>query len=480
MSPHLRTMLDDAADDGGRPVPYDLAAVRAAGRRSVWRRRAVAAGGGLGAAAVITSVALLLGPGTAPAGPAEPAVGGETVEPEDEASAEAVEVVPEVALASPLYSVLLERGYELGLEGGGSSVLADGVTEADSASAWLTSIPVSRDGGTGTAVVVGFTGGMKILSGLVQSSDGSWEVSAGLLCAPVPVQLVDDFAWEPCSETVGPDGDTLVVATGGDADATAVGATLLRADGTGVSVSLSTAPYERSAGVGTVLPALPLTADELGAIVTEMAALQQPGDEEEGSASVPPPPPPSCPPPPADGCEGSQRVDPAALVAALGQLGLEPEAVGDAASGVGDGRRAMRYTFLVGGPDGTAGSAAVGLYTDLSTGQQAVFDDGAGSLAGWCAVEPSEYAVVAWTLDGEPATDCDSAAGATIVLTSTEDGAALAATRVRDDGSVISVSISRAPSTTVSAAYEPLASLPFDQTSITVLLDALDEANPLQ
>ena len=28
MSPHIRSMLDDAADDGGRPLALDLAAVQ--------------------------------------------------------------------------------------------------------------------------------------------------------------------------------------------------------------------------------------------------------------------------------------------------------------------------------------------------------------------------------------------------------------------------------------------------------------------
>ena len=48
MSPHLRDLLDDAADDGGRPIWLDLGAVRAAGRRAAWRRRALIGGGFLG------------------------------------------------------------------------------------------------------------------------------------------------------------------------------------------------------------------------------------------------------------------------------------------------------------------------------------------------------------------------------------------------------------------------------------------------
>ena len=63
MSPHLRNLLEDAADDGGRPVPLDLAEVQAAGRRAVWRRRVLTGGGGVAAAAVITGVAMLLSPG---------------------------------------------------------------------------------------------------------------------------------------------------------------------------------------------------------------------------------------------------------------------------------------------------------------------------------------------------------------------------------------------------------------------------------
>ena len=63
MSPHLRNLLEDAADDGGRPVQFDLGAVQAAGRRAVWRRRVLTGGGGVAAAAVITGVAMLLSPG---------------------------------------------------------------------------------------------------------------------------------------------------------------------------------------------------------------------------------------------------------------------------------------------------------------------------------------------------------------------------------------------------------------------------------
>jgi len=63
MSPHLRNLLGEAADDGGRPVRLDLASVRAAGRRATWRHRALAGGGGIAAAVVITSVALVVAPG---------------------------------------------------------------------------------------------------------------------------------------------------------------------------------------------------------------------------------------------------------------------------------------------------------------------------------------------------------------------------------------------------------------------------------
>jgi hypothetical protein len=58
MSPLIRDLFEDAADDGGRPLVSDLAAIRAAGRRGVLRRRLVAVGSGVAVAAVVGSVAV--------------------------------------------------------------------------------------------------------------------------------------------------------------------------------------------------------------------------------------------------------------------------------------------------------------------------------------------------------------------------------------------------------------------------------------
>lgn len=84
-------------------------------------------------------------------------------------------------------------------------------------------------------------------------------------CATPPTRQ-SDFAWSTCDEEVH-DGSTWWLATGGDEFATAIGVTLVRADGSALSVTVSTAQFDRQHSSGEPhaarLGELPATHDDL-------------------------------------------------------------------------------------------------------------------------------------------------------------------------------------------------------------------------
>jgi len=296
MSPHLRNLLEDAADDGGRPVPLDLAAVRAAGQRATWRQRAFVGGGGLAAAAVITSIALVVAPGgSAPLGPStDPSATPSFGDPGADALADAL---------APLFDVLTDRGYEVEVEGsiGAGSVAAEG-TDEEPISASATVLTVTKDGATGAAVVAEFTD--RAALALVGQ-----DYAVAELCAVVP-GLAEDFVWDRCfaqpDSNFNPDGHRYYLAEGGDGVDEALGVTLVRPDGTGISASLGEGPHdpERISRPTQPLDGLPLTQAELVEVLDLLdasAPLVPPEPLPPPTISPTPPPDQTLPPPPSTG-----------------------------------------------------------------------------------------------------------------------------------------------------------------------------------
>jgi hypothetical protein len=261
MSPYIRTMLEDAADDGGRPVTLDLTAIKAAGRRATWRRRALVAGSGLGAAAIVTSVALLLAPsGAAPFGPATGSTTDESKpEPTDGALGDPADALAEAF--APLIDALRDQGLDVEVEYGSSTGSASSGEGSATQTASATGLTVKHADSVGAAVVAEFTDRSAL--GLGGDDD--------LLCAEPPVRA-EDFTWETCD----PHGDNgeYLLATGGDALGDAVGVTLVRFDGSGISVALSTSAYDpaQSEPPASPLAKLPLTHLELVEIVAQLDA----------------------------------------------------------------------------------------------------------------------------------------------------------------------------------------------------------------
>jgi hypothetical protein len=103
-------------------------------------------------------------------------------------------------------------------------------------------------------------------------------------CAVRPVKTGPDpaFRWISCTSEKLPDGSTLRIAEGKDAYAKARAASLITEDGKVVSIATSTAYFERSAGDSEPshedfparLAALPLTAEQLEAVVTDPRMLE--------------------------------------------------------------------------------------------------------------------------------------------------------------------------------------------------------------
>lgn len=278
MSPSIRSMLEDAADDGVRPVQFDLAAVRTAAHRTMWRRHVTIGGVGLGAAAVITSVALLLGPsvpgagvqpaGDGAAGPAptaEPTRDGQLDDPIDDA-------------ISPLVAALEANGYDVAESY--SATVSEAASEPSDGSVTQTLtakvLPVTRGDLMGAAVGAAFNdiaAVTDIFLGDVEPRPLQSEVNGydyGPQCAVFPAFVHrSDFAWDSCEEAAEPPSGASVlrIATGGDSHGDALGVTIVRPDGSGVSLAVSSAAYDRPLGGGqptaTPLDELPLSADEL-------------------------------------------------------------------------------------------------------------------------------------------------------------------------------------------------------------------------
>lgn len=495
MSPHLRNLLEEAADDGGRPVGLDLAAVRSAGRRATWRQRAIVGGGAVGAAAVITSVALVLAPG-GPAlfGPATPSApdatptsmdDGEYVFPGVDALEEAL---------SPLIDDLRDRGYDVEVEYSAGEGSASSGGESDAGGATSTGLAMKKEGAVGAAVVAEFTDRSALwLAGNLSRGTGE------PLCAVVPV-LADEFIWKSCDPYGG--GGQYLFATGGDDVGDAVGVTLVRSDGSGISVTLSTAAYDPTLGTfdrtqvpspAPPLGSLPLTHLELVAIVDQLdarAPLAPPMPPEPTASPGPPSdlpcfgdaPPAECLP--MDG--GMINIEP--LIESLDQAGLELVTLSESAGdGVDDSSSSTVLQLVLSDGAGRAGSAAVGVYSDLAAAAR-LADGGQATGAGapWCAVAPVERSEYAWYFSGDPPAFCTGLESSgtdesRILLHDEEDADAVAATLVRADGSVVSVSVSQAspPSDLEPGHNVPLAEVPLATTEIRDVLALLDAANPV-
>jgi len=468
MSPYLRNLLEDAADDGGRPVGLDLAAVRTAGRRATWRQRAIVGGGAVGAAAVITTVALVLAPsGASPVGPST----GTT------SSADKY-------VLAPLIELLEERGYETTIEydgaiGGGSSGGKESRVDT-------IGLIVEKDGTTGSAVVAEFTD----RAALALTGDGIRDPEP---CAAIPVVRAETFVWDSCDSHIDGAGSNRWFATGGDDTGESLGVTLVRPDGTGLSVVVSTMPNdpERIDPPTPPLASVPVTHLELVEVVDLLEARTPLSPRMEPPTGLPTGGPPDVNPcaepvPAADECVevdgGVISTDP--LVTPLAALGLEVTSgytqqsvsAEDPDSAVDS---AVVNFHLVDGA-GRMGSAAIGVYDSLESASLLTADSevtGEGSPT-WCAVAPSEIVGYVWSFADNPTATCSGfdAVGAdqTVVFVHEATGEqAIGATLVRADGSVVSVSVSQAPSAAISSLPEPLTELPIERAAILEILRGL-------
>ena len=489
MSPHIRSMLEDAADDGGRPLPVDLTAVRAAGRRLTWRHRAIVGGGGLGAAAVITTIALALGPGTSPAGFA--ASPGQPSGPPTDAP-----VLPWDQSLAPLFEAIEASGYELAdgeIEGIGMSVKPGESPEPGDVVDTLTTTgyPIASGETRGAVTVAEFT---DVSLFLEEDRDRS-PVGAPPTqpCAVLPPDAaLEAFAWERCDQ----DGPT-TRAIGSGERTSAIGVTVLRADGSGLSITLSTAgygdpPHGAAAPVAPPLDDHPLSQTALAELVSEIAeagvvfpADMLPGPAPTGSEQ------PTSQPQGSDPCEGAApafdecvevasgliSTDP--LVDPLVALGLEVTS-GYHQQSVDDvGARSAVLNFHLKDAQGRLGSAAIGVYDSLDAASLLTADaEATGVGTTWCAVAPSELVGYAWAFADDPSATCSGfdsiGADQTVVFVHEEaDGDAIAATLVRADGSVVSVSVSQAPSATISSLPAALPEVPLDRAAILEVLRGL-------
>lgn len=490
MSPYLRTMFEDAADDGDRPVGLDLAAIRAAGRRAIWRQRILVGGGGIGAAAVITTVALVVSPGGVsvfdPAAPATNIPSAGTYEDEI------------AAAIAPLIDELAARGYDVdtggtGVMGAAAGAGSEGEELAgppDGATAAV--LPVTKDGGAGALVVAEFSD-ISMLSALSSASGPVGEV-----CAVWMVNAPGDaFAWDWCWSEPGSAGVTVSSAEAGADDLTAIGVTWQRSDGTGISVTLAKAGVDEGVGPGRrPLDELPLTVEELAAagaplldLDTLFPAFDEPTAAPDGTEGPPSGAPPSGMPTvdpcaeavPADGmCEavGSATIEFGPLVDALLNVGVVAEEVGGTGSGGGAGGVAQSVLFRLRDSAGRSGSASVGIATGLESAP--LMND---TSVAWCAVTPTYERNFAWYLADEPSRPCadaDHERSNPLVVVHDEEGSdAIGATLVRSDGSVISVSVSQDPGMAGPGedVGAPLAELPIDRDVILAVIEVLDRAN---
>ena len=314
MSPRLRNLLEDAADDGGRPVALDLATVRAAGRRALWRQRVAVGGGALGAVAVITSVALVLGSGSGsglggPAGGLRPAAPGSVTPSSEDTSAGESPPSWDDAIA-PVVDAIQANGYDVELGYQGTHVMHDappGQEDEDLGILTASTMAVVAGDAAGAATVAEFDDVSIVMDSVYGDVDPPLSRSEvdGFdyteQCAVLPANIHRaDFGWDTCEESS--DGSERV-ATGGDTYGDAVGVTLVRADGSGVSIAVSTAGFDRPVGGGPptapTLDEVPLSTAELLAAAELMLEAGPAFPEDVVAAPAPTTPvPPSAPPPP--------------------------------------------------------------------------------------------------------------------------------------------------------------------------------------
>lgn len=248
MSPYIRSMLEDAADDSGRPVRTDVQQIRSAGRRAVWRRRGLVGAGGLGVVAVVTSVALVLPSisGT-PGGPAGP--GGESAESTNSGSGQSAEAWGLGPAMDPLLEAITAAGYEVGGDGslgiGGVSMGSVGEASSDGAgtttemSMTTTGVSVMKSEGVGALVVAEFTD-------VVMLNSAVGEPAPAQQCAIAPSEMGGSnagFTWNSCEQQTSGDIEVWRAAGSGLDGEAAAGVTAVRGDGSGLSVTLSTAAY---------------------------------------------------------------------------------------------------------------------------------------------------------------------------------------------------------------------------------------------
>lgn len=279
MSPYIRSMLEDAADDGGRPVATDLNRIRSAGRRAVWRQRALVGGSALSATAVITAVAVVIG--TAGSSPTD-FVGSAG------SALDAAGLNPALA---PLIEAIEAAGYQTGLNGSDGRGMSASVEAAASGSeaatqgeVTTTAFALTRDDAVGAVVIAEFTAIAMLAAAPPPNGSPIDGPSTGPSCAVAPAAVGNAaFSWRPCDTRALNDGE-LWSSTGSGIGVDAVGVTLVRGDGSGFSITLGSAGGYAETGwfsfepLPSTLPALsplaelPLTTDELGDIVVAIAA----------------------------------------------------------------------------------------------------------------------------------------------------------------------------------------------------------------
>ena len=171
--------------------------------------------------------------------------------------------VPDLIQTGPLVDALLAAGIEANEVGGSSGGESDGGT------ATSTAFRLSDDSGTGSAAV-GFATSVQVAPMMNETSVG-W-------CAVAPTGE-RDYAWSladdpatPCSDA-DLDGSQPLVVVHEEPGAAGIGATLVRADGSVLTVSVSQAPADEFETVGDApLAALPMDRAAILDLLAELDA----------------------------------------------------------------------------------------------------------------------------------------------------------------------------------------------------------------
>ena len=496
MSPHLRNLLEEAADDGGRPVALDLAGLRAAGRRATWRQRAIVGGGALGAAAVITSVVVLAPSLSETTGDV---AGSSPMTEPDPMTPPVGPINPWKESLAPLFLAIEADGYDVdvdGMNGIGMSVAVAASSDSGSSVAstlTTTGYPIARGDARGAVTVAEFTDVALLVDAVAHAMPGG---SPPQPCAVLPPDAaLVGFAWGECVEEQAGDGQVWRASGAGPAT-DAIGVTVVRSDGSGLSITLSTAGYGDPPHGPADLPAPPLAEHPLthDALVDVGAAITAngvvfPADMLPGlpptSTATPSYLPPGSDPcaeavPPADECGTavSEEIEAGPLLDALLSVGITAEDVGGTGSGGSNGDVAQSILFWLTDSAGRSGTASIGVANSLEVAP--LMND--NTSVAWCAVTPTTLARnFAWDLADDPSTQCsdadNEASNPLVVVHDEPDADAIGATLIRAGGSVISVSVSQTPYSGPGVAGEPLAEVPLDATEILEVLAQLDAAN---